>query len=649
MNTHIWKVVSLSFFIIFLSTPSLKAQKTIKNKTEFSKKTNFSFTDEWQFLSTDIYLFNKTKFGNLINKLGVEPEIKRKKIVREQVELITITAKVVNAQYFDGRDVIYPLYNFRVNYDPKSKYKTNISDDIEVIRILDNLPLNSSKEFVDAIIEGETITASQSGEILSMISKQLINLSKVTNPSAAVLTIVGELGNYLESSSRKKSYRFSSTIRLYDDTKFNKKLHSINIYTLKPSNLLEIDDFNTEKISAFIDSLKFEQNVEISRNMLSKLIDYKRFPYLVVVNYKSKYIPQAVVEDKINYSYIEEYSQRIYKACKAGINTDLVCNQEEELIEFMKIFAEFKLQKENYELNNKNNITDEINKNVFIILRLYVKLLNTYENRKHEFKNIPVFENDFKPTYESIIFTAESYLHSSEKLTNIKELIKTQVDLRHKNISKLKEKEAEKYLSILYSIKLPDVQGNTDEYKEIVKLIKKIELNLYQNFYQQKNDKLSKLQADSSNYQYFNSVRIKINESKCTYCKDKLNTTLEKYKKEYDKYLYKIEYNSIINLQNEKQILLLSFLAKKNCIENNKENIENEREFKEDEKYIIEKLEKLYIKINELKQLSDKDISNLSKKQLADYRYAIEIKTSEISKQLETYCKAFPEICKCKE
>ena len=48
------------------------AQHDIEPKLIFSDTSSFVFTGEWQYLSTEIYLFNGEKFSNLINEIDFQ-------------------------------------------------------------------------------------------------------------------------------------------------------------------------------------------------------------------------------------------------------------------------------------------------------------------------------------------------------------------------------------------------------------------------------------------------------------------------------------------------------------------------------------------------------------------------------------------------
>ncbi len=218
------------------------AQRDIEPKLIYSDTSNYTFTGEWQYLSTDIFLFNGDKFSNLINELDfarVEPKKNRRKktsLELEQLEYLFITASLKNVKFFGDNDVTYPLYNFQISKDKDSKYQTFVSDNIDHVRIIDNLPLYSAKDYIDAEIQVKAITNNDRDQILSLVAMQLKNLSKILTPTDAVMGIIGEFGNFIESNTKKKEYKFSSTIRLFEQKNFDTRIHSLKIYALSTAN-----------------------------------------------------------------------------------------------------------------------------------------------------------------------------------------------------------------------------------------------------------------------------------------------------------------------------------------------------------------------------------------------------------------------------
>ena len=630
--------ILLLFSINFLIT-IVYSQQTIKTKPELSLKTAINFTEEWQFLTSDFYLFNEDKFNSLINSLGKEPKTNLwGKLKTEKVELLSLTAKIENVEYYGNNDMVYPLYNFKMDFNKKSKYNTVITEDIEVIRLIDNLPLTTSKEFIDAKIEGEAITDSEGNKILRMVSEQLNNISKISDPTSAVLTVVGELGSFLESSANKNQYKFNSTIRLYDDTKFNKKLHSLNVYLLIPSNETNEIEFNSDKITSFIEKIKLDDRIEINKDKLLDLIGYTQYPYFVVVNYKSKYTPPKITEDEIDFDFISTYEQRILEDCEEGLNSDVVCNQEKELISFFKAFAQFKQDKEAYDLNYKNGITSELNKNLFLIMQDYKNLLILKENRDTEYKKVPSYINDFEPRYKKLISISEQYLSSSPKLNEIMLLVNTSNTLRKTDLSSLKDVDLEKYLGVMYTLDLPKDKEKTDEYAEIVKFRGSLEKNLLERVYQTKIEELKVLIGTESDFDKYKIIQTQINKSNCLLCKKEVSKELIEYKSRYDKTQREITFKKTVELKEKSKDNLTNYLNKKTCVQDVIRSKKSLSSITEAQQYVIDELQTTFDLIDRFRQLLNQNISNYSKEELLNYQNNMETISDAIGSNLKSNC-----------
>ena len=204
--------------------------------------------------------------------------------------------------------MLYPIYNFKVT---ETKENTIVeTGNSEVVRLIDNLPLNESNEVIDAEITGEAITDKNSNEFLRLIGAQLQNLSNTSKPNVSVLGLVGELGKFIESKATGNQYKFSSTIRLYEGQDFNKRLHSINIFVLSPSSVSKVN-LMADNLLNFMDT---SSNPQINQSLLDKMISYKKYPMIVTVNYKSRYNSHPVIGDQINYDYLAERKLKIQNA-----------------------------------------------------------------------------------------------------------------------------------------------------------------------------------------------------------------------------------------------------------------------------------------------------------------------------------------------
>ena len=169
---------------LFLLYNSVFAQENIKTFAAYKQKVNFEFSSEWQYLSTDLYLLNSDKFAYLINQIAMTGSGKKKKRSgNDYIQSLFIQATIKDIKFFGG-DMVYPIYSFQIQKD--EKYTTQIADNAGVIRLIDNLPLNASKDYINAEISGDIITNNNKNQFLMLVAKQLQNISRFSQPNTAV-------------------------------------------------------------------------------------------------------------------------------------------------------------------------------------------------------------------------------------------------------------------------------------------------------------------------------------------------------------------------------------------------------------------------------------------------------------------------------
>ncbi len=554
-------IVVISIAVLSTIYQQISAQTTIKTITALKQKSNYPFSQEWQYLSSDLYLLNAQKFSNLLNdiaSLNSSGKRKNKKIGREELQSLFIKAKIKNLRFFGG-DVVYPIYNFKVSEG--KDFTTVETGNIEVVRLIDNLPLNESNEVIDAEISGEAITKKNTNEFLKLIGKQLQNLSTFSKPNIAILDLIGELGKYIESKTTGKQYKFSSTIRLYEGQEFDKRLHSVNIFVFAPSTMT--------KVNIIANSLKYyvdtTENPEINQEVLGKLVRYKKYPMIVIANYKSRYNSQLVIGDQINFDYLNQRKLKIQNAFQNELINKTTYDQELKLIEFLEIFADLKLNISNYKLNLKNHITNDYSKNHFVILKIYRDLLKTKQLRMLQYYGNPEFENEFLPKYESVITNAGLYLNEKNSLTNIKEV--AELIESAKLAKKWDAKAEENNLRLLYSVKIPDDEQKSELVKELKQLIYSKENKLHQKVYAPIIANVNQLATNETGLVEKEKIENQSGNTYCKKCKDELSKAINNYNLRYQ-----ANEKNKLTLKNEeikqKTInVLFDVLEKKKCLE----------------------------------------------------------------------------------
>jgi hypothetical protein len=528
--------IGILFFAIVTSGFSeVVAQRDIEPTLLFSDTVNYKFTGEWQYLSTDIYLLNGDKFSTLINELDfvkAQREQQKKKtrktgISEEYLEYLFITARLKNVRFFGANDVTYPLYNFQISRGEKDKkYQTFVSDNIESIRIIDNLPLYSASDFIDADISVRAITNNDRDQILGLVASQLQNLSKLQAPTGAIMGIIGEFGNFIEANTRKKEYRFSSTIRLFEQKNFDTRLHSIRIYALLTGNSDPVL-INTIPVKNLLDSA---DNPIVNRQKLAELINHKQYPLIVVANYKSLYRMEPLTGDEVNFANIEKRKMKIEIDHKAGLINAETYRQERDFINFITIFANLKNHLEVYSLNYKTGNTDAISGSLFRLLQYYRQLLKANDEIQFKYRGNKTFENVFKSEYKSILGFASLYLNEDHNLKRLQDMVVTLVGLESSpNITNVQELElsitALRFADVFKPIHtMQSVEG------QLIKMhVEKLEQQLLTKVFEKEIDKLNRTEVNIQNRNASESLRSLIRSSNCALCRSKGVEAIENF------------------------------------------------------------------------------------------------------------------------
>ncbi|MFD2513328.1 hypothetical protein ACFSRY_05575 [Pontibacter locisalis] len=557
------------FFFLLLLSQQVFAQRNIETRLGYSYNDDFVFSDEWQYLSTDIYLFNGNKFTRVLNELerGV-PKRKRKKY-GNALEYLFITAQLKNMKLFGNDAIVYPLYNFYINQD-KKEYKTQVSDYLEVVRIIDKMPLSSTQNSIDAVINAKAVTNNEGDQVFSLVANQLVNLSKLTNPSGAVLSLVGEFGNLLNARTTKREYKFSSTIRLYEGQDFDTRLHSVRVYVFVPGEVKTV----TIKAIKLTDYLSKNSN-KLDRKSLEEFIGYKDYPYMVVANYKSLYKMDVLTGDEVTQDLIEKRKQKIQSAYEQKLVNDETYRQEKLYVEFLRVFAEMKQNLNIYRLNYRNNSPEVNAKNLFGIIQEYKRLKSTFDAREKEFDKNSTYQNIFKPEYEAILGNAELYLEADHNLKNGKVLVNTLREMESDPKVWNTSEKREAALARLYAVELPKPEylSASVEGEAIIRLIKKLEDLQFSEVYAKEIQKLNELQANDETLPQRNTILEKVTSSKCQSCREKVRDAIAEYNKRYDTFKLKQALKKKEELNQAAEQTVFKHLKRQLCIENNLQTV----------------------------------------------------------------------------
>ncbi|WP_299755230.1 hypothetical protein [uncultured Pontibacter sp.] len=636
----------LALVLLLVCQQAVYAQRNIETRLGYSYNDDYQFSDEWQYLSTDIYLYNGNKFTRVLNELETGSR-KPKKKYGNVLEYLMITAQLKNMKLFGNDDIVYPLYNFAIDQD-KNDYKTQVSDHQEVVRIIDKMPLGSANNNIDAVINAKAITNGQSDQVFNLVANQLMAISKLTTPTSAVLSLVGEFGNLLNSRASRKEYKFSSTIRLYEGQDFDTRLHSVRIYVFVPNDVKKVD-IKTVKLT---DYLQKNPN-KLDRRELEEMTGYKDYPFMVVANYKSLYKMDVLTGDEVTLDLIEKRKLKIQTAYDQQLINDETFRQEKLFVEFLRSFADMKQNLNTYRLNYRNNSADINAKNLFGIVQEYKRLKGIFDAREKEFAKNSTYQNIFRSEYESILTNADLYLEADHNLKNGKLLVSTLRELENDPKAWNTPEKREAALVRLYAIELPkrEVLSASVEGEAIVRLTQKLEELQYSEVFQKDVQVLSNTEANDETMQQRNSLLEKASASKCQSCRDKVREAISDYNKRYDSFKLKQALKKKEELNQSAEATVFKFLKRQLCIENNLQMASASTNNGLDQ-YIS----RMYEKNNEfgksikmLDALNKKELSEERLDKVQEYNARLQHQMQEVEKDFDVIYTLDKGLCNCED
>ncbi len=501
------------------------AQNVVTASAEYRKSVKFDFNSEWHYLSSDLYLFNAHSFSTLLQELYYSPKKKKKP---DDIQNILITAKI-DGNTLSG--ITYPIYNFNVD-NSQGDMRTFTAANYEAVNIIDNLPLSAvTGGKIDAEINVDIISGDNPNKLYDFVAEQLTNISAFATPISATKTLVGELGSLIKAKSGKKEYRFSSTVRLYEEQDFNKRICGVSVYTLLPSQS-EGSGADFSGLDTYLDTAAYPQ---LNRNILQQLITQNKYPFIVAVNYKSKYISEPVIGDEITTESIEARNVKAKRNYDNGLITSDIYLQETRLSEYLTQFVQLKNSINNYLLNAKNRTTDDFGKMFEAILTDYRTLRRTEMMRNREFAKNSVYQNEFKPIYQSVMRTAEIYLdgdNTTKDIKNIARMMATYSDSHHIKTDSAQNEEA---LRTLHAVKFPS-GGSVSDIDELNSLITKIEDRQYTQVFAGKINKLQNMAPSTAATEYSEKLKSDVNATYCRRCRTEADSAIAAYSRKLDQH-----------------------------------------------------------------------------------------------------------------
>jgi hypothetical protein len=630
------KILKPLFFLMLIAmVTQASAQDIIVVNPEFKKTVPYEFNSEWHYLTSDMYLFNGTKFQTTLN--GIYSALPKKKRAEAPTpENILITASI------DGTalgKLSYPIFNFTVKAT-EGTMKTYTADSYEAIRLMDNLPLTSiGNSKIDCNINIDIITKATPNKIFDFVATQLKSISDFSAPLSAAKTLVGELGSLITSKTNNKEYKFNSTIRLYEEEGFSKRVASVSVYAFIPSQQ-GTAGINPEALYKYIDET---DNPKLDRDKIASLVKCSQYPFMVIVNYKSKYASDPVIGDQTTSETVEARFAKVKKAYENALLSPEIYTQELKLIDYLNDFVTLKSSINNYTLNTKNRITDDFKPMFLQIFEDYMKLRSTLSSRIKEFGGNAVFKNEFLPTYQTIITNAEGYLDGDNNLKNIKNIALALDEYNTVRKTRTPE-ENEKTLSVLHSIQFPEHSGDNAALSELRAITANIENEQYTKVFDTKVNQLKTMHPGAETTSFCEKLKSEVNSTYCHLCRERANAVINDYMQRQEDENNRLAAQKLDAAIANARDQIFSILQKEKIIRRHFDNDFPEG-MTEDVEFMKEDFDRLQQNRKKLQSALNNDYSGLNTTQINIATEEIEYQAQDLAKILERICKRMPTLC----
>lgn len=368
--------------ILALSCASISAQKgpqtSLEARSICEVRNQEPFDESWQSLTTKIFPVNFGEIQNIfVNGLGLK---------MKEIKSIFVSTKLIGNVI---NDVEYPLYNFKLENN-----KTSV-DNFPEITIIEGLPL-SDKE-INAQVNIEAVV--QEKKIYSFVATQLKNIAQFNNPSI-LGKLVGELGTLINSQNDNDEYRFTNTIKVFESTSQEKKIHSILVYSIQ-TNGATIS--KSAAIEASLRKLISQPNAIVSTTSLKSMVGNDNTAYIFVVNYLSQY------NSKLNLkSYTHEDINNRLASIQSTQQSSEIVSHEKRFSDFLHEIADLKTEVDDY-----RHKADE--PKLISILARYKTICAIFSNVTKDYANDKLFNSTFKPNYSIALKEAKNSLSTGDE------------------------------------------------------------------------------------------------------------------------------------------------------------------------------------------------------------------------------------------
>lgn len=627
---------------MLIGSVNASAQDFLVVNPEFRKVPSYEFNQEWHYLTSEIYLFNASKFQDVLDELYLQVPKKKRTEASLVPENILITAMI------DGTalgKICYPVFSFNID-NAAGSFKAFASDNHEAIRIIDNLPLSSiSGGKIDCHINVDLITRDKPNQVYDFVATQLGQISSfAATPLSAAKTLVGELGNLITARSTRKDYKFSSTIRLYEEQDFNKRVASVSVYSFVPSKVAQVG-IDSSDVAKYLDS---NDNPKLDRNRLAQLISSPDYPYMVIVNYKSKYVSDPVIGDETTSETVDARLAKVRKAYESGLLTAEIYSHELRLVEYLRAFVALKTSINSYSLNYKNRVTDDfgpqflqIFDNCLAFRRMLASRIK--ESRTSAKKN--VFDSQFLSTYQSMLTTANVYMDADNNLKNIKNIVSLMMDIGGDGRGYQYDRaQTEQMLATLHSVAFPADHKGYASVEDLNALISKLEAAQYRSAFQQKVSKLKSLSPSAEASAFCESFQNELNMSYCQTCRSQALPVINDYLQRLDDENMRLARKKLDKSISAAKDQIFNSLKREKVMQEHFQNDYGDN-LPPDVEYIHEDFVKAQKIRENLQLVVKKDYSGQNSTQINLAADDIDYETQDLAKILEHICNKMPELC----
>ncbi|WP_017733082.1 hypothetical protein [Nafulsella turpanensis] len=630
----------------FLSCLTAFSQTYVSTSKEYSGKVPYEFSPDWQYLSMNLLLLNEDKFNNLLNDLDQPKKniFGRIKDRDRLIESLDLRVVLKGLKYFNNTTIEFPFFRLKVDYENGTQqYSSSEVRQTEVLTILEDFPLGTvPSQIIELEYKAQAITREKQPKSLHFISRQLKNIAQLTAPDKFILSMVGQFGDYLNAEAEGKKVHWGTTLRAFENKNKNRRIHSIHIYSMRPSNsrLDKGGEFPTEEIDTFMQELTVNQNLSLDKSKLQELIEFERYPVFVIVNYLSKYIPEGV-PDNVTHDEILALQEEIREDYEEGNDVKEVNRQREYFAGFLKHLADLRLAVEPFSEKYDGKFDYNEAHATFQVLIAYKKLLLAYERTVEQNKELPEFKA-FYPHYEEVRTKAADELNLYPPLKNVAQVVNLNMELNSISPDSLDADELELYISLLKGVELPVKFSEYDEYKSLSRQLTSLENRLYEQRYKSRKAYFKNCAPTEENYQQYLAASSMLKKTKCTLCVEQVKEGLEVFKQTWSRKTFQDALTLAKKKQAQAVDSLTFYLSDTLAIARNRDSLLVEQPQLEIKfRYLQNNLLK---EVQELVQLSRQDtLEQLTETDLLNYAFKADKLMASISGEIEDVHTNYPD------